>query len=136
MNLTIFLYILLISFFFICCKKECGVKNDKTAWKLMSGTWEVSEVITDSVTLTNTGEKFRFFDYERYVGDGIFTNADVIDESFKWSLKGNTFGFIDLDTSYVLFKRYHDLVSIKECSKKEFLFCSSYCNSTIKLKKE
>ena len=112
----------MIFFILITCKKECGMKNDKTARKLMKGTWEVSEVKADSITLSNTGEKFRFFNYENYQGEGIFTTLDGKEESFVWNLKGNTFSMFPDDTSYVSNKYTNYMQSVKECKRKKIVF--------------
>lgn len=100
------------------------------------------EVQTDSITLTYTGEKFRFFNYGEkslYSGDGIFTTTGGKEEVFIGSLKGNTFnilpGGITSDTSLVLNKYNSYMQSVKECTRNKVVFnpCNPIC---ITLKKD
>ena len=122
MESKIFLFIFFTSFIYTSCKKECGVKHDKTARKLMKGTWEITKVITDSISLANTGEKFRFYNYESYQGEGIFTTTDGKDEDFVWYLKADHFGIFPGDTSLVLNKYNSHMQFVHKCTRNEFVF--------------
>jgi len=90
----------------------------------LKGTWEVTEVKNDSITLTNTGEKFTFFECKNELldCDGIFKTSDGKEENIIWGVAKHTVFILDIrDTNLIVYK-YNGNGNIIELSKKQFVF--------------
>jgi len=148
-----YFFVLLPLFTISSCEKDKSIiveSEDKLCYDhkkhaewLMAGEWEVAEVVADSgkTIITNTGEKFRFFNYifpmsnsdYTYLGEGIFTTAGGKGEYFEWFLKANTFmlfpGGTDdtgaIDTTLVVNKYRGIMHVVKGCTEKMFVFTYS-----------
>lgn len=117
---------------------ECDNNDDNTV-KIMIGTWDVIEVKTDSTTLSNTGEKFTFFDCitpnnNFYGCYGIFETMIGVEQNFRWWIMGNTFGIYDYGNGTTLEKYYVFMQSVKLCAQKKLVF--NYVNPSLTLEKQ
>ena len=132
----LFFFILLIIFIIISCRKDAPKKIARQ----LEGTWKISEIRYDSITIYDVPEKFTFNkckdkqDINNGDCTGIFITSDDKEENFKWLIKSSDFYIINSDTNSVVYK-YTGQSHIEEHSKSKFIFSKCY-NLCIAYKKE